>query len=719
MSYYTYIVGKRGDSDELKQVMESTVDQLIDRDTDPDHPGMLLGLIQSGKTRAFVGVMARGFDMAYDVCVVFTKSSSALVSQTVKRIRSEFEIPVQRDHLHVYDIMSLPPLTAFILGKKLVFVVKKETRNLDRLDKTFFTTYPELGTKNVLIIDDEADFASVTYHPNKKASSGVDFGKLAQKISAFRERLGAGSDYLQVTATPYSLYLQPHEIEVNSMGYEPLRPAFTEVLHPHPYYVGGKVYFEDSQDPQHYASHLFIHVASSEFQNLIVSKSRRKPDARYLKSIHKTDEFKGYREAFINYLVAGSIRDIQERTDESVIDPWQENYKSACLIHVHTKQDSHQWQFELVNALILRLKEMEVDDTAALDALIQMSYNGFKDSIHKAGLSIPDFTQVLDRVKQALVDGEIGVKQVNSENSVIDLLNDSGQLRLDNPFNVFIGGQVLDRGITIDNLIAFYYGRSPGRFQMDTVLQHSRMYGARKKADVAVTRFYTSSRIYEAMKEMHEFDTALRKSCLSGERVRFVQRSSNGTVRPCSPNKVALSSLVTIRPGSRHLPIGFQTKSASSIGPLTESIDTWIEEHGGEEAECGWLESVGEVESILEVIHDTFTYSDRFSNNDMEWDIDAFKDALRYMLDGKSQLHVIARSNRNVSRLKNAGASYTDAPDDGRLDLGPARRLAVNLPVLMLIRQNGEKDKGWRGAPFYWPVLIAPKSIQTSIYSEE
>jgi hypothetical protein len=57
-----------------------------------------------------------------------------------------------------------------------------------------------------------------------------------------------------------------------------------------------------------------------------------------------------------------------------------------------------------------------------------------------------------------------------------------GQLRLRTPLNIFIGGQILDRGITIANLIGFYYGRDPQRFQQDTVLQHSRMYGFRPTA---------------------------------------------------------------------------------------------------------------------------------------------------------------------------------------------------------------------------------------------
>src|SRR4051812_18183998 len=49
---------------------------------------------------------------------------------------------------------------------------------------------------------------------------------------------------------------------------------------------------------------------------------------------------------------------------------------------------------------------------------------------------------------------------------------------------------IFDRGITIPNMIAFYYGRNPKTMQADTVLQHSRMYGARDRRDLAVTRFH-------------------------------------------------------------------------------------------------------------------------------------------------------------------------------------------------------------------------------------
>lgn len=56
------------------------------------------------------------------------------------------------------------------------------------------------------------------------------------------------------------------------------------------------------------------------------------------------------------------------------------------------------------------------------------------------------------------------------QKEVEQLLDGLGQLRLDSPFNIFIGGQILDRGVTIDNLIGFFYGRNPKQFQHATVL---------------------------------------------------------------------------------------------------------------------------------------------------------------------------------------------------------------------------------------------------------
>lgn len=38
-------------------------------------------------------------------------------------------------------------------------------------------------------------------------------------------------------------------------------------------------------------------------------------------------------------------------------------------------------------------------------------------------------------------------------------------------------------------------------------------------------------------------------------------------------------------------------------------------------------------------------------------------------------------------------------------------------PTLMLMKQNGLLENGWKGAKFYWPVLISPENINTAVYS--
>ena len=136
MGFYQYITEKRNDNQELKAVMQSVALDLKKHKTDEIKPGVLLGLIQSGKTRAFLGVMAKCFDEDYDVAVVLTKNSVALVEQTLKRLKSEFELPIASKKLYVWDVIklqNLDQLTGYILKNKVIFVVKKEMKNMAKL----------------------------------------------------------------------------------------------------------------------------------------------------------------------------------------------------------------------------------------------------------------------------------------------------------------------------------------------------------------------------------------------------------------------------------------------------------------------------------------------------------------------------------------------------------------------------------------------------------
>src|SRR4029078_564968 len=77
------------------------------------------------------------------------------------------------------------------------------------------------------------------------------------------------------------------------------------------------------------------------------------------------------------------------------------------------------------------------------------------------------------------------------------------------PYNLFVGGNKLGRGVTIKNLLVSYYGRHPKRPQADTVLQHARMYGYRRK-DLGLLRLFLPRQLHLVFKAIHKMETGLR-----------------------------------------------------------------------------------------------------------------------------------------------------------------------------------------------------------------
>lgn len=150
--FFKSIIIKRADQPYLVQCMTDTMQNLLDNTTDIHKPGMLLGKIQSGKTRAFIGIIALAFDNGYDMAIVLTKGTNALAKQTYGRIKRDFDEFFRADRVEICDIMHLPQnYTGFDLRKKLIIVVKKETNNMKRIIKALEETYPDLKQRHLLL----------------------------------------------------------------------------------------------------------------------------------------------------------------------------------------------------------------------------------------------------------------------------------------------------------------------------------------------------------------------------------------------------------------------------------------------------------------------------------------------------------------------------------------------------------------------------------------
>ena len=730
--------------------VENTVKQLLEEGEHADEPGLLLGKIQCGKTDTFEDIIGLSFDKGVDIAIVITKGTKALVNQTIMRMKKDYkwfkasDSLDQRATINIYDIMDIGRAglkQAKVESGKTVIVCKKQAQNLARLIELFETKSPFLKKKKVIIVDDEADFASRNYQ-NVKLEAKMDedgnplaqttevtMAKISQQIDDFR-KVPEYCRYLQVTATPYCLYLQPQgELNLNGNIVKPFKPRFTSLVPTHSAYVGGQQYFVESANPDSMFSHLY-HQLDQKCVDVLGHE-----DKRYLNSAVSSGNIYGLTYTLVAYFMATAVRRIQMKAEGK-------DYKTSAILHVEIDKKNHDWQKRVVERLIDSIKSAIVDEDHSDQRIwvaMERVYQDFLTSNEKGrnegliSVTVPSQEDVLDEIRDIFSPKKHNyhVQMVNSDEEVDKLLDEeSGELSLDCAANIFIGGNILDRGVTIKNMLCFFYGRDPKNFQQDTVLQHARMYGARSMEDMAVMRLHTTPLIYKILVRMNELDEQLRQWFIEGKdklepNAVFVGYDKN--IKPCSSTKIKVSNALMLKPQKRILPVGFWTGGKTATKKAMEQIEKLITtstNYNKQDAD-GLFEIEKEtVIEIIKLIETTYVYDDKFYNKDRKNDIKELLCALEYCTDkSNGKIWALHRTNRNMNRLRENGG-YIDAPDDGRTDLKPAREKAVDAPVIMFIQQNGEvcKDEngeniGWNGAPFYWPVLVTQEKITPVMFA--
>src|SRR5205085_5674288 len=89
--------------------------------------------------------------------------------------------------------------------------------------------------------------------------------------------------------------------------------------------------------------------------------------------------------------------------------------------------------------------------------------------------------------------------------------------------------------------------------------------------------------------------------------VTFIELDEQGTIIPCSPTKILASSITTLRPERRLLPVGFQTDFKTRLQKVTSSVDEKLRS-------MGQLPADGELPPPFEVVlEDALDFIDRVS----------------------------------------------------------------------------------------------------------
>ena len=212
----------------------------------PEVTHLVVGYVQSGKTMSFTGVLAMARANGYRVAIILTGITTNLQEQTSIRLAHDLDDDSGEDR---FSILSNPSeeeasdiIKALRLSDKplLIIPVLKHKKYINNLAKIFRNNkvIKELKSETVLIIDDEADQASLNSfgYKNSKEIDKKEEKESATYAAILRLRAALpGNSYIQYTATPQANLL------IATMDL--LSPKTHTLLLPGERYVGGKKFF--------------------------------------------------------------------------------------------------------------------------------------------------------------------------------------------------------------------------------------------------------------------------------------------------------------------------------------------------------------------------------------------------------------------------------------------------------------------------------------------
>jgi hypothetical protein len=464
--------------------------------------GLLYGRVQSGKTAAMTLAAAIAFDNGFRIVVIVTANNVALVRQTVDRFKA---VAGPRVFSTLKDLAGYEwegqegALRQDLPQDGLVIVCAKDKTHLPAVIRLLQQL--EAAAVPALIFDDEADAATpdttlgarsagrqnAPAHESTMYRNVIENTAPGQEGESLRETL-PHHVFVQVTATPYVLFLQREDA--------PIRPSFVHLLEPGTGYCGGNRFFEDFDPTEQPARQPIVVVQASEAQILLAARNTVPG---------------GLANSCNFFLLAGAAHSIMMREQTFP----EKGYKH--LSHTSPRMDQHDRVADLINGHVRATRhQLRHLDDPATSAAFETPYEELRRSL---GESIPPLARLLEVASDAIVQAE--VVRVNAQ---------TGNPEFGPTYNFVVGGNILARGLTIDELLVTYYLREAKTPQMDTVWQHARMYGYREGL-MLYTRVYLPSHLATLFRQIHESEEQLRGLLTDPESVATIPILTPGRAR--------------------------------------------------------------------------------------------------------------------------------------------------------------------------------------------
>lgn len=456
--------------------LDAITDKILDRLKDPENEGswekkgLVVGHVQSGKTANYIGLISKAADAGYKVIIVLGGMLNSLRNQTQARVDSDFMgfCTKNRTYLGVAKFgEKLRPIsfttsvedfnkktaTNIAMGldsvnRPIVLVVKKNVTTLRNV-REWLTKNNKHNLQNfpLLLIDDEADHASINVNREDQNPTAINYG--------IREllRLFPRNAYVGYTATPFAnIFIDPENENQMTDGdlYIDLFPRnFILSLDPPNNYVG--------------ASEVFSDVSEGRYVREIDDNGDRLP-------IHHKKDFEpaelpgSMAKAIDCFIIAKAIRLVRGQKDRH----------HSMMINVSRFTDVQE-KLKIKVADYLKKRQEAVKN-----------YAGLKESEALKNTILRELKAVwVDEYSEsapAWCDVQCCLNDAVSSVSVISInLRSTDRLDYDEyPKGrsvIAIGGLGLSRGLTLEGLVVSYFLRNS--IMYDTLLQMGRWFGYR------------------------------------------------------------------------------------------------------------------------------------------------------------------------------------------------------------------------------------------------
>lgn len=409
---------------------------------DGNHNSLLVGKVQSGKTSNLELLTALAFDNGYNFLIIFGGYDKDLLRQSTERFGGTFETAGGEEVLYSENpvlfttndltkeslsINSLDPDFVKQLleeGRPIIITCLKRPIAMKVMLKAITKVLASVPGIVPFIIDDEGDQASLNTSKDKARNSTTTY----RTIVKLKEELD-NPLYLSVTATPQANIFQE---DISA-----LTPASIHTVQPGNGYNGASIY----------------HLS----ENAIVETLKDSDSASLMSD--------SLREAIYYFFVASAIKRARANNKKDM--------RSDMIIHVDRTVVAHGSIYSATHDMLEEIKQAFINEDYVEFYRLQLkrSYDKFLCDAVKSEYSFDvifaDITKVILSTGVILQNG---VGKVTKEKELTKL------------HKIYIGGDLLQRGLTFSNLIVSYFTRfAKSGGNMDTTLQRARWFGYRSK----------------------------------------------------------------------------------------------------------------------------------------------------------------------------------------------------------------------------------------------